>query len=536
MKRKIITLVLACITLTLPACDLPGGGKTPENISSEEDAEEDAEEDNSGKKTDKSDWATINDEDIKDNKTKKENEDITWTYRSHPIELRDRDDLLANGYYVTVELSEESAASYPALSSAIDDFDRAAEEDMTSYLFSSEEEIRELKNEGMTVNYEEDRFLYPLRSDSRVFSFIVENYSYMGGAHGTTSYTGFNFDPEKGQKIAFSDVVKETEGLPQIIIDELIKQNSDLEEYFANLPTDKENLLEDVTGRIADGAKNLTWGLSYKGMEFYFEDYAMGSYAAGARTVTVAFSDYPEFFSDEYVYGKKGRKPDIDRLATKLDDADTVMLSTAGQSGAADASPSDQGKPISLSPGELQKLNLFLSNFAEQRMTYYDDGSDVAQVSNFAYIWSVINKPSNIRIEGDHYKISFDTVKKLADKYLGRKITDDEMYGYAWKDAYGGFAKNGWYYVPAADGESYASFAIADDVRELEDGVYGVTFSVYELDIDEYWDNNSTIPKKFYSLTPSQASSASDLRMYLEGTATVRRSGDSYTLVNYSVR
>ena len=76
MKRKIIALALACITFTLPACDLPGGGKTPENISSEEDAEEEAEEDNSGKKTDKSEWATINDEDIKDNKTKKENEDM----------------------------------------------------------------------------------------------------------------------------------------------------------------------------------------------------------------------------------------------------------------------------------------------------------------------------------------------------------------------------------------------------------------------------------------------------------------------------
>lgn len=530
MKKQIIALILACVMVTLPACNADNGSGNTRT-----EKEKDTKEDNKDKK-DKSDWSSIDDKDDKGKKSKKD-DDIKWSYRSNPVALQDGDDVLASGNYVTVILSDETTKNYPELAQVIDLFNQYSGENMTSYLSGSEEAIRELRSEGSPLGYEEDWIIHPLRSDSNVFSFVMEYYSYMAGAHGTTSYDGFHYDPKKGQEIAFSDAVKDTEGLPQIIIDELIAQNDDLKEYFDELPSDKEHLLEDVTERIGNGAKNLAWGLSYEGLEVFFEDYAMGSYAAGTRHVTIKFKDYPEVFAEEYVYDKKGKKPDIDKLATKLNDADTVMLRIKGPSmPSINESSADQGEPVSLSSGDLQKLNIFISNFAEQGMRFYDDKlNDVSVIANFAYLWSKINKPENIKTEDSYYKVSFDTVNSVANKYLGRTVSDDDFNSFPWKDVDTGFVKNGWYYVPAADGESYTSFAVTDSVTKTDDGSYNVSFTVYDLDIDAYWDNDELIPKRYYSLTSSQAASASELTKNTTGKATVRKNGDSYVLVKYEI-
>ena len=352
MKKLILALILACVMAVLPACDLPfvgckdtgktekekdAGDKDKSNKKSKKDNKKNGKKDKSDKKSkkDKSDWTTLDEEDSeggKDKKDKKDKKDdsIRWSYFSTPVALQDGDDSLADGCYVTVKLSDEDAKEYPELAGTLETFDQQAGDEITSYLSSAEKEIREMRSEGMVLGYEEDRSLIPLRSDSKVFSFAVENFSYMGGAHGVTSYSGFSYDPKTGKEIAFSDVVKDKKGLPKIIIDELIAQNDDLAGYFDEIPSDKENLLNDVTERIENNAKDLAWGISYKGMEFFFEDYAMGSYAAGTQRVTVRFKDYPELFSDEYVYDKKGKKPDIDSLVTKLDDGDTVYLRIKG--------------------------------------------------------------------------------------------------------------------------------------------------------------------------------------------------------------
>lgn len=101
-----------------------------------------------------------------------------------------------------------------------------------------------------------------------MFSFVITNYTYLAGAHGYTDYSNYNFDPVTGEEIQFTDVVKDTDKLPDIIVDEFEKQNEDLEEYFENGPEDKENLRSGIPDRLSNNAAALSWVLDYDGVWF----------------------------------------------------------------------------------------------------------------------------------------------------------------------------------------------------------------------------------------------------------------------------
>ena len=55
--------------------------------------------------------------------------------------------------------------------------------------------------------YENVYSVYILLADEQVFSFVRENYDYMGGAHGETSFFCANLDAETGEELRLSDVI-----------------------------------------------------------------------------------------------------------------------------------------------------------------------------------------------------------------------------------------------------------------------------------------------------------------------------------------
>ena len=187
-----------------------------------------------------------------------------------------------------------------------------------------------------------------------------------------------------------------------------------------------------------------------------------------------------------------------------------------------------------------KKLNVFLSNFAEQRMSFYDYGEDdMYRIGYFAYRWSYINKNSDVKIENKgnetYYTVSYDVIKKLADKYLGRDIKKEDLKGFESRDKYQGFFENGNYYIPAADGESFASIAVATSVEDTGHDIYRVEFAVFDMDMDAYWDNDEVIPKQFYGYTFKEASDSKDLIQTDNGYAIVKKDGDSYKLRFYEL-
>ena len=537
MKRRILMFVMA-IVLTVPA--LSACAAAPVAVAPADEGG--GQDDGAGKDSSKAEKVSGKKSKKKQKKTDMkmtslsgsddvQASDVAFSYENHPCEFSDGEKTLARGNYYTYELDADMAKEYPELDAVLRDYNHFGEEDLMMFFDQNEADILEMLKDREGVYFEDDTFPHLLRSDSLVFSFVDELYVYMGGAHGSTSYTGYNYDPATGKEIRFDDVVSDVSALPDIVVDELGKQNRDLKKYFDELSEDKESLRESLPDRFADNASGIAWGLSYEGLVLCFEDYAMGSYAAGTQIVEIAFNDYPDVFTGKYTqYVKSSDIPDITDVAEDKGDAEVseIMASTF----APDEGITDPGMPVDITKDMQKKMNVFVSNFVEQGFLSYDYGRDnVEEIATFAYRWTRINKPDDVKIDGSYYKISCDQIKKLADRYLNQTITQDQLNEHVWSGE--GEYADGWYYEPAADGESYTGFAVVDNAYDLGNGMLRLESTAYSLDLDTYWDNNETIPKKYYSMTSDEAQKDKTIEAMYNGYAIVKTDGDSYKLNVY---
>ncbi len=522
MKKRLFAIIISLLVLSLCGC-----AATPSPADDDKAVEDsrDSKDKPSGKKNKKGKK--------KDKSAEKESGDINYSYTNHPIEVRSVDDLLVEANYYTIELDEEVRDLYPDLFDNIDSLNEKYKDEMISYVKGCEDEVIEMKKEGMPTNYAENRYFTPVRSDDKVFSYVLETYSFLGGAHGVTNYITYNFDPENGKNISLNDVITEPDALPAVIVEDLLYQNEDLVEYFKQCPSDKENLLENIKKELQDNSEGFSWTLDYDGIIVYFEDYAMGSYAAGSRSVSVRASEHAEIFKDTYVVAKENI-PDIRKIAKEADEAETEVFEAKSTSTDIpdDAEDTEQ---VELSNEQRKRLSIFLSNFAEQSIILYDEqDKDMSAVAEFAYQWSKINKPSNVEVSGMFYRIKVDTVISLAKKYYGLKVTPEDLYSYPWEDKPGdAHCDDGYYYVPAADGESYNELALVQSVEDAHDGTWRVYFLTYSLDLDAYEDNQGVIPNRYYALTTEVAADDTSLIAVCQGYAVVRLEGDSYTLKHF---
>ena len=251
---------------------------------------------------------------------------LDFTYKDNPMNLMNGDTKYAMGNHYTIELDKGVKEKYEKLQKVLDTYNKGGEEDIIEFFKSSADEIKDMFDSGWGLPYEDDKFLYPVRADGRVFSYIMGVYTYLAGAHGFMGFANYNYDPMTGESIQFSDVVKNTDDLPEIIVSELEKQNEDLANSFEELPSDRENLLKDIPTRYDNNASGLSWAIDYDGVWFYFEDYAMGCYALGAQSVKVKFADYPDVFTDTFDNYRDREIPDIAEIGRELKEADLVSI------------------------------------------------------------------------------------------------------------------------------------------------------------------------------------------------------------------
>ena len=262
------------------------------------------------------------------------NSTLDFTYTNHPMTLMNGDTKYAIGNYYTVELEKGVKEKYENLQKVLDDYNLEGEYYIEDFFRTSTDEIKEIFDSGWGLAYEKDRYLYPVRADGRVFSFVMGEYTYLAGAHGVMNFGSYNYDPVTGEEIQFSDVVKNTDNLPEIIVTELEKQNSDLAKSFEDMPSDRENLVNGIPDRYENNAKGLSWAIDYDGIWCYFEDYAMGYYALGAQNVKIKFADYPEIFTDTYNNYKDTEIPDITQIGRELKEEDDVFVDATPYLGA----------------------------------------------------------------------------------------------------------------------------------------------------------------------------------------------------------
>ncbi len=198
--------------------------------------------------------------------------------------------------FVELSLDEESAAKYPELAAALEDYrsmmsaenDRNMQ-DMYRIYDEMKAEGRELPPEAALCNCADGKIV---RADSNVLSVEESWYMYYGGAHPDSGYRGVSFDPESGKRLIFEDVVLDTGRFFALVDEKLRKEYAEQYEHFVDLN-------EYVAELDRNSYISLEWSVGNEGVTVYFNPYELGSYSMGAQLVTVYFEEAPEIFDEK---------------------------------------------------------------------------------------------------------------------------------------------------------------------------------------------------------------------------------------------
>lgn len=193
----------------------------------------------------------------------------------------------------------------------------------------------------------------------------------------------------------------------------------------------------------------------------------------------------------------------------------------------------EEGTKVDLTAAQQYAANLSLSNFSEQWFCqmppkdYYDSkDATVAQLFQFARLWVKINRPSAIEYVDGYETMTLETFYEITAPRLdtAEHLMPEEGDDYSAELGMGNFDwdrcwfENGRFYYPAADGESYNRFTVVDEAYKINDWTYRFRFTIYELDLDCYWDWLE-IPKEYYHLTPEEAAGREEITAMCTGTA-----------------
>lgn len=236
--------------------------------------------------------------------------DITFT----SVKAEDYD------YFIgSVQCIQVTDDKHPELKAAMDEyFDGIVKtfnsgiEDMNAQAKQQNEEMGDSED---TMKYSQDIKNELIRRDNKVLSFVLNTYTFMGGAHGGGTYTGVNFDVATGKQITLDDLgdaeaIRQTS--KQYILDTIANSS---EQARGNLYSDDIIDYKQVIEEYFSNGNQPEFYLDNVGITFIFQQYDIAPYAAGTISVTVPYSQY-EGLNDRY---------------TPLSDAPYVLkLSNAG--------------------------------------------------------------------------------------------------------------------------------------------------------------------------------------------------------------
>lgn len=320
MKKFVAGLVAGSMILSLVAC-LPTGVTNTGDKDSNDAVATIVSDSNSG-----SDNAgTVNNngnDDLNnpvnpDDNTDTDNTDIQKEYTSYPIysvydynvqykykiegdysSPKVIDTLYSN---ISVNSSEYNDYQYKELSEKIQEVNKSNEENLTEIYegFESDynEEFADADLDWGPVLYEYDH-KGVIRADKKIFSTGNNAEVYYGGAHGGAYEGGFAYNSQTGEAINFNDVVIKTDGLADIITDELY-ENYDKEIFFAETKEDLKEEVQTYVDYLTDNS-NSNWSVNYDGVAIYFGDYALAAYASGHQIVFINYDEYPDYLNPEY--------------------------------------------------------------------------------------------------------------------------------------------------------------------------------------------------------------------------------------------
>ena len=193
--------------------------------------------------------------------------------------------------YPSVRLTNDDEMFYGELENKLEkrnaEWKRYAEEVYAQ--FCEEAPARKAEQGEYFGYYTDSEKLYVARADSTILSLGSTYYMYAGGAHGMYGYKAYNYDAATGKSLSIRDVASDYTTLVEKLVDMLHEKYPDLS-------------MMDEIDMVSEGyADNLVWTLGYDGIRFYFDPYALASYAEGAQKIFIPFAGNEGLFKEKYL-------------------------------------------------------------------------------------------------------------------------------------------------------------------------------------------------------------------------------------------
>ncbi len=142
-----------------------------------------------------------------------------------------------------------------------------------------------------------EREIEVTRADSRIFSFIDDESSYTGGAHGSYYKSTRTFDAQTGKALQLSDVVTDYDRVYQMVLEDLNRHY--IKDAF--FPDYEETLHDMFYRKEGVAASPVEWSMGTDGITFWFSQYVIGSWASGPFRAEIPYTGNEELFADAYV-------------------------------------------------------------------------------------------------------------------------------------------------------------------------------------------------------------------------------------------
>lgn len=197
--------------------------------------------------------------------------------------------------YPSFELTDDLKKDYPTLAQSLEEYSTDTYEYAVSTLARAAESAREEDMSYFATSYQESWDLEVLRADERAVGWLVVYYYYYGGPHPYTYFGTDMIDTKTGKTLTLSDVVKDVDGLSQIILENLIA----IDDTYVFSEEENAQMLPLIEDMIDGGY--LPWILNDTGFHVYFDAYALQYYAFGPIFADLSYEEYPDLFNEDYL-------------------------------------------------------------------------------------------------------------------------------------------------------------------------------------------------------------------------------------------
>lgn len=290
-KRKVVIFLIGMVmTLSLAGCSKKTSAGPEEDLQTTQEQTEKDEETGQDSHSENADEAVS------------EESEIRFTVVQNHIETEDyyvpeEGDSFPYAFveYSSFELPDDLKKNYPTLAQSLEEYSTDTYEYAVSTLARAAESAREEDMSYFATSYQESWDLEVLRADERAVGWLVVYYYYYGGPHPYTYFGTDMIDTKTGKTLTLSDVVKDVDGLSQIILENLIA----IDDTYVFSEEENAQMLPLIEDMIDGGY--LPWILNDTGFHVYFDAYALQYYAFGPIFADLSYEEYPDLFNEDYL-------------------------------------------------------------------------------------------------------------------------------------------------------------------------------------------------------------------------------------------